>query len=123
MRLATIVMHRLLFKIFYPSIRKGLAITYRPKTPWNDEAPLPPSTEIQDLWSWVQMKMQPPAEKIETVDAAAKLVENNDIVVIGFFKVHPTHSFGLHFLFSVLGLLSWEEHNNFYSLALITQEN
>ena len=41
----------------------------------------------ETIVSWLEKKTGPPAKTLETVDAAKAFVEENDIAVIGFFKV------------------------------------
>lgn len=41
----------------------------------------------EDFVNWLKKKTGPPAELINSVDAAKALIEKNEVVVFGFFKV------------------------------------
>lgn len=40
-----------------------------------------------DIVNWLKKKTGPPCVKIDTVDAAKAMIEKDEVVVIGFFKV------------------------------------
>jgi len=41
----------------------------------------------EDFVDWLKKKSEPPASRIDSVDAAKAVIDNNEIVVFGFFKV------------------------------------
>ena len=41
-----------------------------------------------DIVNWLKKKTGPPCLALESVDDAKKMVEKDEVVVIGFFKVH-----------------------------------
>jgi len=41
----------------------------------------------EDFVAWVRKKTEPQATEIGSVDAAMEIIDNNEIVVFGFFKV------------------------------------
>lgn len=47
----------------------------------------------EDFVNWLKKKTGPPAELIDSVDAAKALIEKNEVVVFGFFKVTEHCSF------------------------------
>ena len=40
-----------------------------------------------DIVNWLKKKTGPPAVSLDSVDKASKMIEKDDVVVIGFFKV------------------------------------
>lgn len=41
-----------------------------------------------DIITWIKKKTGPPALKVETVEQAKSIINGNDVVVFGFFKVN-----------------------------------
>jgi len=43
--------------------------------------------QAPDIVNWLKKKTGPPCVTIDTVDAAKAMIEKDEVVVIGFFKV------------------------------------
>ena len=54
----------------------------------------------EDFVVWLKKKSEPPATEIDNVDAAKSVIDNNEVVVFGFFKVNVI--INLYFLFYIL---------------------
>jgi len=53
----------------------------------------------EDFVAWLKKKTGPPAQMVDSVEAAKLLVEKNEVVVFGFFKVNCYCSYSLYFFF------------------------
>ena len=58
--------------------------------------------KCQEILNWARSKAEPQATEVREVEAAAKFIEDNDLVVLGFLKV--PYYFGIR--------LSSESHSN-----------
>lgn len=65
----------------YPTLkffRKGTAMDYNG------------GRQAEDIVNWLLKKTGPPAKELKTVEEAKELIENNNVVIIGFFKDQST---------------------------------
>lgn len=46
--------------------------------------------QAEDIVNWLLKKTGPPAKEVKTVEEAKDLIENNNVVIIGFFKDQST---------------------------------
>ena len=97
--------------LFFSPISRGLPLHcpviwpdyIRLSHPNSSPLSLPESpARCQEILAWARSKAEPQATEVREAEAAAKFIDDNDLVVLGFFKV--PYYFGIR--------LSSESHSN-----------